>query len=159
MDGAGAVVTSFSGMLAGVANIVACVLFVSWARTFNFRSLSISKTSLGNGISSTFGHSHSSCHIFLSICSRVTVSRSHQFAGLVLVVCFWFLVMVSVGDMVAPFTLVSSVLQVLSFFAAFFQILSMVVCNSTFANRDRIKWMLILTMGAGDSGTDGDSGN
>ena len=150
MDGAGAVVTNFSGMLAGVANIVACILFVSWARTFTFRSLSISKTSLINGIPLTFGHSHSSCCIFSSICSRVTVSRLHQFAGLVLVVCFWFPVVVSVGDMVVPFTLVLSASQVWSFFAAFFQILSMVVCSSTFANGDRIEWMLILTLGAGD---------
>ena len=72
MDGVGAVVTGFSGMLAGVANVVACILFMSQAQTFNFRSLSISKTSLGNGIPSTFGHSRSSHHIFSSICSRVT---------------------------------------------------------------------------------------
>ena len=117
MDGEGAVVTGFSGMLAGVANVVACIVFTSWAQTFNFRSLSISKTSFGNGIPSTFGHSHSSHCIFSLICSRVTVSGSHQFAGLVLVVCFWFPVMVSVGDMVTPFTLVSSAL---SFFCSIF---------------------------------------
>ena len=52
-------------------------LLSSWVLTFTFKSLRFSKTSLRNGMPSTFGHSHSSHCVFFSICSRVMVSGSY----------------------------------------------------------------------------------
>ena len=57
------------------------VLLSSLVLTFFFRSSSISRTSLGNGIPLSFGHSHRRRHEFSSICTTVMVTGSHQQSG------------------------------------------------------------------------------
>ena len=125
-----------------------CALNLSHAPTFTLGSLR--------------PPSEMGCHqplaiLFSLICSRVMVSGSHQFAGMVLVVSFWFPVVVSVGATGAHSALASSVSQVWSFLATFFQIWSMVAqCLQTemklklLAAKTKELWVLgvIVTLGA-----------
>jgi hypothetical protein len=99
----------------------------SRALTINFKSLSTSNISIGNGVPLSFGHSRSSRRVFSSICSRVMVSGSHHFGVVVAVTGSVFAV--RTGVVIVNLTVVLRRSRVRCFFTVFFQILSMTTKN------------------------------
>jgi hypothetical protein len=116
------------------------VFSASRALTLNFKSLSTSSISIVNGVPLSFGHSRSSRRVFSLICSRVTVAGSHHFGVVVLVTGSVLVVsVVRTGVVRVGVTVASRKSRARCFFAAFFQMLSMVTENgscrcSTFAH-------------------------
>jgi hypothetical protein len=98
--------------------VITVLLFASRVITAALNALSVSSISAGNGIPSSLGQSLCNRQLFSSICARVTVSGSHQFGAVTAVVTV--AGAVGIGSTVA---LCRS--QARSFFAAFFQISSM----------------------------------
>jgi hypothetical protein len=80
-DGAGAHIALAVSVLMSPETVAERLLAASRANTFNFKFLSTSSISVGNGVPLSFGHSRSSRRVFSSICSRVTVSGLDQCAA------------------------------------------------------------------------------
>ena len=134
-----------AGVQIALAVSVLELLSASLAKTFNFISLNVSNISLGNGMPSSFGQSRRSRRLCSLICLRVTVSGSHQCGAVVAVMGFWCDIAVSIAQTEAvrvDLAVVSRRSRARSFFAAFFQMLSMTTKNgrrSTFANGDGVQ--------------------
>ena len=127
--GAGVQIAVAVSVLVASETVAEHIFSASRALTLNFKSLSTSRISIGNGVPLSFGHSRNSRRVFSSICSRVTVSGLHHFGVVVAVTDFWCSVVVSVVKAGVGLTVVLHRSRARCFFAAFFQILSMITKN------------------------------
>src|ERR1700733_161805 len=125
--GAGVQLALAVSVLVSAETVMEHFFSASLALTLNFKSLSTSNISIVNGVPLSFGHSHSSCRVFSSICLRVTVSGSHHFGVVVAVTGSVFAV--RTGTVIVDLTVVSRRSRAHCFFAAFFQISSMTTKN------------------------------
>ena len=81
--GAGVQIAVAVSVLVASETVAEHIFSASRALTLNFKSLSTSRISIGNGVPLSFGHSRNSRRVFSSICSRVTVSGLHHFGVVV----------------------------------------------------------------------------
>jgi hypothetical protein len=123
--------------------VVTVLLPASRVITATLNALSILSILAGNGIPSSLGQSHCNRELFLSICSRVTVSGLHQFGAVVVVLSLCNAVVVPVVKAGVVRVDLTAASRARSFFVVFFQISSMVTengsCCSTFTNGDSVR--------------------